>query len=385
MILVGAGLANGLIALRLLEKRPDIRLLVIESGPHAGGNHTWSFHQHDLTPAQHVWMAPLISHRWPGYDVRFPRHARTLQQGYYSITSTHFAAHLQAQLGDRLRLATEVITVAPQQVTLRDGTTLTAAAVIDGRGNLSNPHLTLGVQAFLGQEWTLAAPHGLQHPILMDATVAQQGGYRFVYTLPLSPTRLLIEDTHYRDAAPADVTALRPAIAAYAQQQGWLLQQLIREEQGALPLTLAGDVAAFWHHHAGQPVSGLRAGLFHPVTGYSLPDAVRLAERIAAHPSLTADALFSVLQHHATQQWQQQRFLRMLNRMLFWAAEPEQRWRVMQRFYQLPAALIARFYAGQLTAADKARLLIGKPPVPLLAALRAITQRQASQRETCHE
>ncbi len=72
LILVGGGLANGLIAWRLHHARPDLRLLMVEAGAQPGGNHTWSFHQADLTEAQHRWIAPLVSHRWPGYEVRFP-------------------------------------------------------------------------------------------------------------------------------------------------------------------------------------------------------------------------------------------------------------------------------------------------------------------------
>ncbi|MEC9481861.1 MAG: lycopene cyclase family protein, partial [Halomonas sp.] len=48
------------------------------------------------------------------------------------------------------------------------------------------------------------------------------------------------------------------------------------------------------------------------------------------------------------------------------------RWRVMQRFYGLPEPLIERFYAGRLTAADKLRIVVGKPPVPLDEAARAV-------------
>ncbi len=72
LILVGGGLANGLIAWRLRQLRPEIDLLLIEAGAQAGGNHTWSFHQDDLT-AEQQWIAPLVAHRWPGYEVRFPR------------------------------------------------------------------------------------------------------------------------------------------------------------------------------------------------------------------------------------------------------------------------------------------------------------------------
>ncbi len=62
----------------------------------------------------------------------------------------------------------------------------------------------------------------------------------------------------------------------------------------------------------------------------------------------------------------------MLNRMLFRAAEPAERYKVLERFYRLDPALVARFYAGRSTAMDKARILMGKPPVPVGRALSAI-------------
>jgi lycopene beta-cyclase len=65
----------------------------------------------------------------------------------------------------------------------------------------------------------------------------------------------------------------------------------------------------------------------------------------------------------------------LLNRMLFWAARPGERYRVLERFYGLPEALIARFYAARLTGLDKLRILSGKPPVPIRAALRCIGEK----------
>jgi lycopene beta-cyclase len=59
--------------------------------------------------------------------------------------------------------------------------------------------------------------------------------------------------------------------------------------------------------------------------------------------------------------------------MLFGAARPDERWRVFARFYRLDEALIERFYAGRSTLADRARILCGRPPVPLSRALGALT------------
>jgi lycopene beta-cyclase len=382
LILAGGGLANGLIAWRLHQRRPDLRILVLEAEATLGGNHTWSFHDGDLDAEQRAWIAPLVSKRWPCYRVRFPDCERLLDSGYASILSDDFARVLVPALGPILRLGARVARVAPTEVELDGGEVLRARAVIDGRGPAPSPHLALGYQTFLGQEVRLDAPHGLDAPIIMDATVAQQDGYRFVYVLPFGPDRLLIEDTHYVDGAGWDPERLRANIAAYAQRHGWRIAEVLREEHGSLPIVLAGDVERFWSAHAGQPVSGLRAGLFHFTTGYSLPHAVRLAERIAALDTFESPELFGAIRDQAMKEWHDQGFFRLLNRMLFLAGRADERWRVMQRFYRLPAPLIAHFYAARLTLGDKARILSGKPPVPVLEAFEAAMKTQPHQIRT---
>lgn len=384
LILVGGGLANALIAWRLRSTRPALRLLLLEQEHSIGGNHTWSFHDSDLDADQLAWLAPLVSARWPGYQVIFPQHRRRLQGGYASICSEDFARVITAALGPALRTGTAVTALTPTSVTLADGACLKAGAVIDGRGLVQDaaaapPRLALGYQTFLGQEVRLAAPHGLDAPILMDASVAQQGGYRFVYVLPFAHDRLLIEDTHYIDAPQRDPQRLRANITEYAAARGWQITEVLREERGALPIVLAGDHDGYWADLDGQPCAGLCAGLFHPTTGYSLPHAVRLAERIAAMGDLRAPALFAAIRANARQAWNEQGFFRLLNRMLFLAGDADSRWRVMQRFYRLPAPLIARFYAGHPTLADRLRVLSGKPPVPVGAALAAALKTQPQQ------
>lgn len=371
LILVGGGLANGLIAWRLRTLRPELRIVLLERDAHLGGNHTWSFHDSDLTDAQRAWIAPLVSSHWPRHDVIFPQLARSVEGGYASIASPDFARVVSAVLGEALRLNAAIQDITPTSVRLASGEVLQARAVIDGRGMRASSRLALGYQTFLGQEVRLAQPHGLSAPIIMDASVEQQGGYRFVYVLPFGPNRVLIEDTHYVDTPAWQPERLRANVQAYAASRGWQIAALLREEHGSLPIVLAGDIDGFWDDLQGQPASGLRAGLFHPTTGYSLPHAVRLAEHVAALDTFDAASLFASIRAAALHAWRGQRFFRLLNRMLFLAGEADHRWRVMQRFYHLPAPLIARFYAGRLSWADQARLVSGKPPVPVAQAIKA--------------
>lgn len=372
LILVGGGLANGLLALRLRQQRPDLRLLIVEQGDTLGGNHTWSFHQHDLTPAQQRWLEPMVGQRWPGYEVIFPDLQRRLGSGYASIFSERFHQYLMPELSDGVRLRTTVASVEPHRVRLGSGDILQAGAVIDGRGVRRTDQLALGFQKFLGQELRLQQPHGLREPIIMDASVAQHDGYRFVYVLPLSADSLLIEDTYYADGDAVAPETLRANIQRYAEGRGWAIREVLREEQGVLPIVLSGDIAAFWGEARGVPQTGLSAALFHPTTGYSLPDAVRLADHLIALDRWDAASLFEAIRAYSLAQWRQRGFFRLLNRMLFMAGPADRRWAVMQRFYRLREPLIQRFYAANLTTRDRLRIVSGKPPVPLGEALRAL-------------
>ena len=372
LILVGGGLANGLLALRLRQQRPDLRLLIVEQGDTLGGNHTWSFHQHDLTPAQQRWLEPMVGQRWPGYEVIFPDLQRRLGSGYASIFSERFHQYLMPELSDGVRLRTTVASVEPHRVRLGSGDVLQAGAVIDGRGVRRTDQLALGFQKFLGQELRLQQPHGLREPIIMDASVAQHDGYRFVYVLPLSADSLLIEDTYYADGDAVAPETLRANIQRYAEGRGWAIREVLREEQGVLPIVLSGDIAAFWGEARGVPQTGLSAALFHPTTGYSLPDAVRLADHLIALDRWDAASLFEAIRDYSLAQWRQRGFFRLLNRMLFMAGPADRRWAVMQRFYRLREPLIQRFYAANLTTRDRLRIVSGKPPVPLGEALRAL-------------
>ena len=368
--IVGGGLSGALIAYRLQQRRPDLSLAILERSARLGGEHTWSFHTPDVSPEALAWLQPFIVHRWDAQSVAFPSYKRRFSTGYCSITSDRLATVIENRLGSAIRNNSEVVDVQCDHVTFRDGGALAVEAVIDCRGDQRSDHLSLGFQKFVGQEIRFKEPHGLDAPIIMDASVPQKDGYRFVYMLPFDERTALVEDTRYADGAHLDVEEIRRDITDYLSDHGWSTDAILREEEGVLPIALGGDIDAYWNEgEAGVARAGMRAALFHPLTGYSLPNAAALADLIAEQDDFSGDALFRLTRQYSMDQWKRGAFYRLLCRMLFRAAEPAERYKVLERFYKLPQPLIERFYAGVSPVRDKARILVGKPPVPITRAI----------------
>jgi len=360
--LVGGGLQSALIVLALRERQPGARIALVERAGTLGGNHTWSFHADDVTDETRRRLEPLVVGQWAEHEVRFPGLRRTLAHGYASISSTRLnevvRSRLEAAPGSALFAGHSAALVEAHSVRLEDGRTLEATAVVDSRGMAVSPAPGgAGFQKFVGLEIVLEHPAALERPLIMDATVEQTDGFRFVYVLPLAPDRLLVEDTYFSESAHLDGETLRARVHTYARERGWEPFVVAREESGVLPLPWRGSLP--------RPSPPLRAGyaggFFHPVTGYSLPVAARLAELVASLPPerLFGPELAAFARRHA----RQARFGRILNWLMFRAYPPAKRWHILERFYrEMPEATIRRFYALDTTRGDRARLLLGRPP-----------------------
>lgn len=376
--IVGGGLAGGLIALALRRARPDLSVVLIEAGESLGGNHRWSWFASDLSAEGAALLDDFRRCAWnQGYDVAFPGHSRRLTTPYRSLASEDFDAALRRALPAEAVRRGQVGQLSERGVTLASGEELFARTVIDCRGPVSAPELTGGWQVFMGRQLRTAGPHGVERPMIMDGRVPQHGGYRFVYVLPLGAHELFVEDTYYQDTPLLDRRALSSRIDAYCAAQGWHGEPLTHET-GVLPVITGGNFAAFQsaNRTPGVAVAGARGGFVHPLTSYTLPFAVETALAIAAEADLPGAQLAALLEARARNHWRATRFYRRLGTMLFAAARPQERYRVFERFYRLPESLIERFYAGRSSALDRARVLCGKPPVPLSGALAALTGRR---------
>ena len=379
LIIAGGGLSGCLAALALAERRPDVDFLIVEEGDRFGGNHVWSFFDGDVEDRDQWLVEPLAGRRWSDHEVRFPNRFRTLGFGYNSVRSADLDSRMRTALpAERYRLRSRIAEIGPGHVTLASGERLSAPAVIDARGAGPLPKLDLAWQKFVGLTCRFDKDHAVARPIIMDACVEQDDGYRFVYSLPFSATEMLVEDTYYSTSPVLDVPLVRCRVSSYLRRRGLEPAEIIAQETGVLPILLGGRLDDLWSE-SDPPVArlGLRGGFFHPTTGYSLPDAVRNAALLTEQPDYSSAALNAVFRDRSAALWRQRRFYQRLNRMLFRAAEPRRRYRVLEHFYRLPEPLIARFYAGRLTALDKLRILSGRPPVPVGRAMTAMRERRA--------
>jgi lycopene beta-cyclase len=377
LVFAGCGLASGLSAYLIRKERPKARILVLDAGRPEDWDQTWSFQtvpgrlnetgSEVFQAPDQSWLAPFLSGYWPRYEVQFPGRHRVMNLPYASLRYRDFIQQLKKGLGSSYRSGIWIGKVEPETVTLRDGTEIRARCVVDARGWESAAAGSMsGFQKFVGLQLQLKNAHGLQHPILMDATVPQDDGFRFMYVLPWTADSVLIEDTHYSRDPAVDFELYQKEILNYAQAKSWTVERILGSEQGSLPIPLFGQEKP---ETGATPTIGVRAGLFHPTTGYSIYEAIMIAECLARESSWVAADISKKLTQLTDERWRQHEFYRRLNNMMFLASADDQRYRVLEKFYEHEEGLVARFYAGLTSARDKLAILSGKPPVPVSKGL----------------
>ncbi len=352
--IIGGGLSGCLLLAALKHRWPELQVTLCERSGALSDRQTWSFHSSDVPEGSWSWLRPYITKEWSGYDVFFPKYQRHFSSGYNSIRAEDLAYKIQSRFAKNILLNTEVTPAANHFIT-------TGWSKL---GDLTG----YGFQKFVGLDLRLKVAHGLNRPILKDVRCPQTDGYRFFYVLPFSETELMIEDTYYSNSPQLDVLALKENIFNYAKKNNWSLDSVLREESGSLPLQLRPKPL----NDLNSLVLGAAAELAHPVTGYTFPTVIRQIQSLAESPVADITTWKKILSAENKKIQRPFAYYGLLNRMLFRAAGPDQRYKILERFYTLPTALIERFYGGRTTYFDQFRILMGKPPVPIYRALKQL-------------
>jgi lycopene beta-cyclase len=319
-ILVGGGLQSGLLALALRHHQPHARILLLERGATLGGNHTWSFHTKDVSASAAAWVAPLIESRWPRYDVRIGKFCRTVELEYASVSSAHFARvvddALTAQSGSQILTSTTAEQVSLHHVTAADGRCFRGRLVVDNRGPSGDgsPSFTGGYQKFWGFEIELPEDWPDVRPVIMDDSVDQQDGFRFLYTLPFTRRRVLVEDTRFSNSAELHRAECIDVVQGYLRRRNVTKWRIVREEHGVLPMPTNADYAPRGPRSDEEVLAGGYAGgWFHAATGYSFPLAAAFADRVA---TVSVERVPAAVKDLAASHRWRNRYGRFLNRLL---------------------------------------------------------------------
>jgi len=359
-VLVGGGLQAGLLVMAIVHYQPAANVLLLEKNDRLFGNHTWSFHLGDVS-SEWSWLRMLPMHQWPAYTVHFPGFDRRVDLPYGSTSSRQFESAIEQVVQQRghleIRKSETVSELGSSRVLTTGGEEFRGKNVIDCRGQAPSTIAGAGFQKFYGLEIELDEDWPDRLPVLMDANVDQSDGFRFLYVLPFTRRRVLVEDTRFSDSNSLLKADSLEQIKAFLERRSVSKWRVLREEEGCLPMPFT---SAFKPTASDQLAGGFAGGWFHAATGYSFPLAARFADVVA---SATPHSVHQRVLQLAKENRFQSSFSRFLNRLLFRLVSPKRRSEVFRRFYNaLPNTTIERFYAHTFTKTDAARILFGRPP-----------------------
>lgn len=379
--IVGGGLAGCLTAVRLVNAKPNLRVILVEEKAHLGGHSTWIFRESDISADSLSWVQPIIEKTWASCDVNFPRQQKTIEGNVCSFRSATLHSYLTKRLADNVFLNAKATRITESHVELQDQRVISARCVIDARGftavGPSPAGAHCGYRKYMSREFLTTKPHGVKAPLMVDANVPQLDGLRYFRLFPWDEQRLVVEEIFYSNTPELNAERIGRSLLSYIDRHGWKIQSSEREESGcqAMPMTseyLTSSVG-------GEPLPiGFRGGYMHALTGEALPDAVRIADFLSSLEDLTTETARSGLMRFRRSWLSRQRFYRLLNRLMFYASEPALRYLVLQGFYTQSQDVIERFLSGRTTWSDRMRILRGRPPFPLDRALRSLTEKSVA-------
>ena len=382
LVILGGGCAGLSLSRALAAQGADCpRTLVIESRTEYTNDRTWCYWMDASVtaacPAQHSWQTMRVTHA--GQSAMLDCGATP----YQMVAAQDFYAAAQAAIDQQPRLSLRLGTSVVGEPSHSNGLwhirtssgPVTARCVVDTRPSRS-PRLDGATlwQSFYGHE--IECSTAVFDPMSLDlmnflAPDARDVG--FVYVLPVSPTRALVELTVF-GAVPLPPRELSARLdAALAQRTGGVAFKTLRTEHGILPMGL--NAAPVLLHESFVKV-GVMAGGARPSTGYAFQRiqrwAVDCAQALATggrpigHP---ADPLPLRLMD--------QIFLDVLR------AEPQRGGAIFfSLFSRADPARVIRFLSGRAGVADSLAVVAAMPYMPFIKAALRLKSRRISKAES---
>lgn len=294
VIVCGAGASGLATSLQILRQSPDTTIRLIDRDFTSSPRKTWCFWDESVAPRPN-----LIKKSWTKISVidSQSKHTENFESPiYFCIESNEYRDQLIAELSSfaSIALHQESITEIGSSniVQTSEGNQYTADYIIDSRFQTIDdihfhPSSNTLWQHFKGWIIETQVPRfDSNHAILMDFRVPQNNGFAFVYLLPFTETKALVELTYFNDSIPPK-DQYDPVLKAYLDDY-WNLSQdfkttnssftILDSEYGIIPMT---DLPICLLQSEYQVKTGLSGGLAKASTGYAFSRSQRHAMRLA--------------------------------------------------------------------------------------------------------
>ncbi len=288
-ILTGGGAAGLSLAYRLKKRWPEQTLLIIDEEVKQHNDHTWCFWSPDGSPFDSIAYRQWSKLKVIGKDTQMTLDLEPYR--YRMIRSIDFYRLIRQELAgqpgvDFLLGTVERVVDGPDRAeVLVNEIPYRGAWIFDSRFRPSEYRARLRAYHYLTQHvlgWEIESETPIfdpEAPHLFDFRTPQQGTMRFLYVLPFSETRGLVEYTLFSTKVlPLDTyeTALHRYIEGIL---GAIRYRIVAEERGIIPMTDQPQP-----RRAGQRIMniGTRGGRVKASSGYAFSRLQKDAEAIVA-------------------------------------------------------------------------------------------------------
>ena len=381
LVILGGGCAGLSLSMALsAHGQACPRTLVIEPRTEYTNDRTWCFWRDPAVaenfPVQHRWQTMRVTHAGKSVPVDCG------STPYHMLTAQDFYATAQASIDQQpnieLKRGTAVIgepvySGGVWQIRTTAGD-FTARSAVDTRPDqLPRRGGATLWQSFYGQEIECSA--AVFNPLSMDLMnflVPNRQDVPFVYLLPVTPMRALIEVTVF-GAAPLAASALSGRLdTAIAERVGSAPFTVLRHEHGVLPMGLNASPKPA---HKNWVKVGLMAGGARPSTGYAFQRIQRWAGECAQE---------LVRAGHPIGHRPDPLPLRLMDRIFLdvLRADPGSGAALfLSLFSRVDPARVIRFLSGNGGIADALAVVKAMPVAPFLGAAVAVALRRGHHSE----
>tara|TARA_R110002020_G_scaffold259768_2_gene473851 strand:+ start:203039 stop:204193 length:1155 start_codon:yes stop_codon:yes gene_type:complete len=368
-IILGTGLSGLMLAYRLSQDIyfKDKKILLLDKAQKTKNDRTWCFWKEGKSE-----WGPIISKKWHTIAVKGKDYEDTINLENYSynkIEAIDFYSYCLSELEkvSNITIREEKVIDFSEREDAVTVTTETAdytaqkvfTSILPVERLEEQKHSQVLQQHFIG--WDIEAENPVFDPDLatfMDFTVAQKGNTRFMYVLPVSNTRALVEYTLFSEKLLPDAE-YEIAIKEFITELGITNYTIKATEKGSIPMTSY----PFERHNTKNIMHiGTAGGFTRGSTGFTFNYTDKITIRLVDF--LKKDKDFRLFKMKNRFRWYDRLFLDVLYR------KNEMGSQIFTTMFKMNKIQnIFRFLDGESTPAEEVKLISTLPKKQFLIAL----------------